>query len=146
MQLKTICGDLSMTGKHYVITGRLNWADEFDVHFFELLNEDMYNKYMAAKEIFGSFEGCYGFGSNEWFDEFDFLGFEPKEITQEQYEFLQSLGLSGETVVLESFYKIEEERDDNDLEYVDLCYGISLDEFKNACLELHEKMDNNCNV
>lgn len=140
------CGDLNMTGKHYIITGWENWADELDVHFFEFLDENEYNKYMAAKEILGSLEGYYGFGSNQGFDDFEYLGFEPIELTQEQYEFLQSLGLSGEAIMQQLFYQIEEKRDENDLEYIDLCYGASLDEFKNACLELHEKMDSDSNV
>lgn len=137
MRPKTICGDLSMTGKYYVITGCLDWADEFDVHFFEVLSENTYNKYMIAKKVIGSFEGCYGFGSNEWFDEFDFLGFEPKEITEEQYKFLNSIGVSGHKVFWQFMDIFEDARVDEGLEPADL-YKASLDEFEKACKEFIE--------
>lgn len=60
-----ICGELNMTGNYYVITGRVDWADEFDVHFFEVLTEEEHQKYKAAQDILGSFRGNFYFGTNE---------------------------------------------------------------------------------
>lgn len=130
-----------MTGKYYVITGWLDWADEFDVHFFEILSEDTYNKYMIAKKVLGSFEGYYGFGSNECFDEFDFLGFEPKEITEEQYKFINSIGVSGYRIFWQFMDVFEDTRVDEGLEPADL-YKASLDEFEKICKEWAELCEN----
>jgi hypothetical protein len=73
--------------KHYLIKDSINWADECDVHFFELLDEDMYNKYMICKDILKEWYNSYYFGTNEGWedDDFDYLNFEPIELTDEEY-------------------------------------------------------------
>ena len=40
---------------NYLITGSRDWADEFDVTFFEIISEEDYQKYLIAKEIFVEF-------------------------------------------------------------------------------------------
>ena len=40
--------------KHYLINTSVDWADEFDMPFYELLDEDMYRIYMYAKLKLGS--------------------------------------------------------------------------------------------
>ena len=58
----------------YVLSGKADWADEFDVHFFEVLDERDKTIYDIANKIFGSWIGYHGFGTNEYFDDFEFLG------------------------------------------------------------------------
>ena len=35
--------------KHYLINYSVDWGDEFDMPFYELLDENMYRIYMYAK-------------------------------------------------------------------------------------------------
>ena len=57
----------------HLITGTDNWADEMDVDFFDILDEDDYKKYMIAKEVLGSFLEDLYIGSNECIEDFDTL-------------------------------------------------------------------------
>lgn len=54
--------------KHYLINYSVDWCDEFDMPFYELLDEDMYRIYMYAKLKLGSAFTTKGFGSNEAWD------------------------------------------------------------------------------
>lgn len=79
--------------KHYLINDSVNWADEFDVPFYELLDEDMYRIYMYAKLKLGSAITDKFFGTNEgWeYDEgLDLLQFEPIEITDIEYSVIKN--------------------------------------------------------
>ena len=83
----------------YVLSGSMCWADEFDVHFFEVLNERDKAIYDMANEIFEHWYSGYGFGTNEgWDDDFNYLGWNLIEITDEEYEVLKKCKISGETV------------------------------------------------
>lgn len=120
---------------YYVITGSQNWADEFDVFFFEILDEDAYQKYMAAKEILGTLSSDYGFGTNEgWEDDFDYLDFEPKKITEEQCNFLEELDIRGRGVIDPLYIHLNDLCNDFGID-IDV-YEAPLDEFKGALMKL----------
>jgi hypothetical protein len=77
--------------KHYLINDSVNWADEFDVPFYELLDEDMYRIYMYAKLKLGSAITDKFFGTNEgWEYGLDLLQFEPVEITDIEYSVIKN--------------------------------------------------------
>lgn len=77
--------------KHYLINDSVNWADEFDVPFYELLDEDMYRIYMYAKLKLGSAITDKFFGTNEgWEYDLDLLQFEPVEITDIEYSVIKN--------------------------------------------------------
>ena len=85
--------------KHYLICGSYNWADELDVHFYEIINEEDYLIYTAMKQAFGEWIGGYYFGTNEgWDDDFDYLDWEPMELTEEQYNVIKDLPITGEKI------------------------------------------------
>jgi len=133
--------------KHYVIIGSEDWADEFDVYFFDILTEEEYQKYMIAKEIFCNFLGSYYFGTNEgWDADFDYLSFTPVEISDVELNCLIRLGLVYATdtalfaqfwnqIVEDLFTCIEDRRDEEGLEYISLS-ECSIEEFRKACEEL----------
>lgn len=85
----------------YVITGCVDWADELDVHFFDILSEEDYKKYDFLKQTLGSLYGGYYFGTNEGWDEgeFDYLQFDPKPATDEEIAVLEKFNISGEPVI-----------------------------------------------
>lgn len=84
--------------KHYLINTSVDWCDEFDMPFYELLDEDMYRIYMYAKLKLGSAFTTKGFGSNEaWEYEvyqgreygLDLLQFEPVELSDIEYSIIK---------------------------------------------------------
>lgn len=85
--------------KHYLINTSVDWCDEFDMPFYELLDENMYRIYMYAKLKLGSAFTTKRFGSNEaWeYDVYqdkeyglDLLQFEPEEITDIEYSVIKN--------------------------------------------------------
>lgn len=91
--------------KHYLICGACNWADELDVHFYEIIDEEDYSIYTTMRSKFGEWIGSYYFGTNEgWDDNFDYLDWEPIELTEEQYNAIKDLPITGE-VVFERLYE-----------------------------------------
>ena len=83
--------------KHYLINSSVDWCDEFDMPFYELLDENMYRIYMYAKLKLGSAFTTKGFGSNEaWEYEIcqgreyglDLLQFEPVELSDIEYSII----------------------------------------------------------
>lgn len=85
----------------YIITGCKDWADELDVHFFDILSEEDYKKYNFLKQTLGNLYGSYWFGTNEgWEDnDFDYLQFTPKPITDEDAAILEKFNISGEPII-----------------------------------------------
>ncbi len=85
--------------KHYLINAGVDWADEFDVPIYEILNEEEYRIYMYAKNKLGSLYIDKYFGSNEGWDYykdidgteygFDVLQFIPQEISDIEYSIIQ---------------------------------------------------------
>lgn len=84
--------------KHYLINSSVDWCDEFDMPFYELLDENMYRIYMYAKLKLGSAFTTKGFGSNEaWEYEIcqgreyglDLLQFEPVELSDIEYSIIK---------------------------------------------------------
>ena len=105
--------------KHYLINDSVNWADEFDVPFYELLDEDMYRIYMYAKLKLGSAFTTKGFGSNEaWEYEvyqgrehgLDLLQFEPVEITDIEYSVIKDHLPVGTLDIMDDLFSYLEDR------------------------------------
>lgn len=86
---------------NYVITASINWADELDVHFFDVLSEEDYKKYDFLKQTLGSLYGNYWFGTNEgWEDyDFDYLQFTPIPATDEEIAVLEKFNISGKPII-----------------------------------------------
>ena len=85
--------------KHYLINTSVDWCDEFDMPFYELLDENMYRIYMYAKLKLGSAVTTKGFGTNEaWEYEvyqgqeygLDVLQFEPEELSDIEYSIIKN--------------------------------------------------------
>ena len=85
--------------KHYLINTSVDWCDEFEMPFYELLDENMYRIYIYAKLKLGSAFTTKGFGSNEaWEYEvhqdqeygLNLLQFEPKELSDIEYSVIKS--------------------------------------------------------
>lgn len=79
--------------KHYLINYSVDWCDEFDMPFYELLDENMYRIYMYAKLKLGNAFTTKGFGSNEAWEYdcgLDLLQFEPVEITDIEYSVIKN--------------------------------------------------------
>ena len=85
--------------KHYLINSSVDWHDEFDMPFYELLDENMYRIYMYAKLKLGGAVTTKGFGSNEaWEYEvykgeeygLDLLQFEPEELSDIEYSIIEN--------------------------------------------------------
>lgn len=85
----------------YVITGCVDWADELDVYFFDILSEEDYKKYDFLKQTLGNLYGSYWFGTNEGWedDDFDYLQFTPIPATDEEIAVLEKFNISGEPVI-----------------------------------------------
>lgn len=85
--------------KHYLINYSVDWCDEFDMPFYELLDENMYRIYMYAKLKLGSAFTTKGFGSNEAWEyeiyqgreySLDLLQFEPVELSDIEYSVIKN--------------------------------------------------------
>lgn len=77
----------------YVLTGKVNWSDEFNLYFFEILDERDKAIYDSANKIFDSWKDYYGFGTNEYFDDFEFLGRELIPINDDEYEVIKKCNI-----------------------------------------------------
>lgn len=102
--------------KWYVATDRVNWADEFDLPLGELIDEPTYKKYKYISDTLKSYTGFYGFGTNEDFNDFEYLGWEFDEITEDEKKILDKLGLpNGYTFIDKLFNIIENDMIDNNI-------------------------------
>lgn len=78
---------------NYIATASIDWADEFDVNFCEILSEEEYQRYKYLQEKLKSFKGSLYFGTNEYFDgDFEFLDFKFQPITDEELAILRKFG------------------------------------------------------
>ena len=105
--------------KHYLINTSVDWCDEFDMPFYELLDEDMYRIYMYAKLKLGSAFTTKGFGSNEaWEYEIhqdreyglDLLQFEPVELSDIEYSVIKDHLPVGTLDIMDDFFSYLEDR------------------------------------
>ena len=74
------------------------WADELDVYFIEVLGEDAKRIYMAAKKVWGEWYDTFYFGTNEGWDDFDYLDFDLIELSDEEANVLQKYNIEAETI------------------------------------------------
>ena len=110
--------------KHYLINAIADWADEFDVPIYEILNEEEYRIYMYAKNKLGSLYIAKYFGTNEGWDYykdidgteygFDVLQFIPQEISDIEYAIIQKHLPHGVISIMEDLLDVFIE--DNDLD------------------------------
>ena len=107
--------------KHYLINYSVDWCDEFDMPFYELLDEDMYRIYMYAKLKLGSAFTTKGFGSNEaWEYEIcqgreyglNLLQFEPVELSDIEYSVIKDHLPIGTLDVTDDLLNYLEDRGD----------------------------------
>ena len=82
----------------YLISASMCWADEFDVNFIEVLDEAQKRIYMAMKKVYGDWYSSYYFGTNEGWDDFDYLDFDLIEISDEEANVIDKYHLTGETI------------------------------------------------
>ena len=94
--------------KWYVATDKVDWADEFDLPFGELIDEPTYKKYKYISDALKSYTGFYGFGTNEDFDDFEYLGWEFDEITEDEKKVLDKLGLPNGYTFIDNLFNIIE--------------------------------------
>ena len=101
--------------KHYLINTSVDWADEFDMPFYELLDEDMYRIYVYAKLKLGSAVTDKFFGTNEGWEYdcgLDLLQFEPVEITDIEYSVIKNHLPVGTLDVMDDLLNYLEDRAD----------------------------------
>ena len=111
--------------KHYLINDSVNWADEFDVPIYEILNEEEYRIYMYAKNKLGSLYIDMYFGTNEGWDYnedidgtedgFDILQFIPQEISDIEYSIIEKHFPHGVIDIMEDLLNVFLEYDDLDI-------------------------------
>lgn len=86
--------------KYYVDSFSVDWADEFEVYFFDVYNETEKNNINWLGQTFPGLQIGYGFGSNESFEddegfEFNISGIEASE---QEIEILKKFDIQGESL------------------------------------------------
>lgn len=116
----------------YLINNRVCWADECDVHFIEVLSEKDKRIYMAAKKVWGEWYDTFYFGTNEGWDDFDYLSFDLIELSDEEAYVLQKYNIEAETIFDRFIDHLWDELVDLDFisedDEVDFLYDMSEDE------------------
>jgi hypothetical protein len=127
--------------KHYLIKCSANWADECDVHFLELIDENTYNRYEICKKVLKNWYSSYYFGTNEgWEDDFDYLDFTPIELSDSEYRVFKKFNIEGETVTEYFFEELRDELEKEGIisEDTDI-FEMSEEDFKKA-VESYESL------
>ena len=111
--------------KHYLINASADWADEFDVPIYEILNEEEYRIYMYAKNKLDSLYIDKYFGTNEGWDYykdidgteygFDVLQFIPQEISDIEYAIIQKHLPHGVISIMEDLLDVFIEDNNSDI-------------------------------
>ena len=120
---------------NYIISDFCDWADEFDVYFLEILNQDEYDKYNFVQNTLKTYYSYYWFGTNEgWDSDFDYLQFKPQKITDEEIKVLNKFDISGLTIYDDFMDSLnqsvwdtidDEDRDLRSLEFDEFCRIIN---------------------
>lgn len=96
--------------KWYLTTDDIDWGDEFDVNFGELIDAPTYEKYRYLTQVLGSYSESYWFGTNQSFDDFEYLGWDFVEISEEEAAILKKYGLpNGYSFIDHLFDHLEED-------------------------------------
>lgn len=92
--------------QYYVISDAVNWADEFDMPFFEVLNEDAYELYSYMQKKLKTLYIPIYFGTNEGWDAGDvnWLRFRPRKISEEEYLIIDEYVPPGNLEIMEDIY------------------------------------------
>lgn len=114
----------------YLINDQICWADECDVYFIEVLNEKAKRIYMAAKKVWDTWYDTFYFGTNEgWDDDFDYLGFDLIELSDEEYKVFEKYSIQAETIFGRFLDRLWEELIDlgfiTDNDTIDFLYKMS---------------------
>jgi hypothetical protein len=127
--------------KHYLNKCSANWADECDVHFLELIDENTYNRYEICKKVLKNWYSSYYFGTNEgWEDDFDYLDFTPIELSDSEYRVFKKFNIEGETVTDYFFEELQDALEEEGIisEDTDI-FEMSEEDFKKA-VESYESL------
>lgn len=78
----------------------MNWADECDVHFIEVLDESAKRIYMAAKKVWDEWYDSFYFGTNEGWedDDFNYLGFDLIELSDDEADVFRKYNIRAESI------------------------------------------------
>ena len=86
--------------KYWVSSFGADWADEFDVYFFDIYTDTEKNNLNWLGQRFPDVKLDYCFGTNEYWEEeegFE-IGVEGQEATEEEVETLCKFGITGESL------------------------------------------------
>lgn len=86
--------------KYWVEAFNKDWADEFDVFFFDIYTDTEKNNINWLGKKFPNLKLDYCFGTNEWWDEEDGFEFnvEGIEATEEEIKTLQKFQIYGRSL------------------------------------------------
>jgi len=93
---------------YYILTYRQNYADEFYVHFYDIITESVYEKYKFCKEKIKHLPSALPFGTNEELP-FDYLDNDVKftKITEDEYKILMKCNIDGHDIMEHFFYILD---------------------------------------
>lgn len=86
--------------KYWVSSFGADWADEFDVYFFDIYTDTEKNNLNWLGQKFPDVKLDYCFGTNEYWEEEDGfeIGVEGQEATEEEVETLCKFRIKGESL------------------------------------------------
>lgn len=84
--------------KYYVFTNSVDWADEFDVPFFDIFTEREYNNIIFLAKLYPNEDLDFCFGTNEDFE--GGFGFDIycQEATEHEYRVLKKFKIFGYSI------------------------------------------------
>ena len=86
--------------KYWVVSFGEDWADEFDVYFFDIYTDTEKNNLNWLGQKFPNVKLDYYFGTNEYWEEEDGFRIEVRgqEATEEEVNVLCKFGIQGESL------------------------------------------------
>ena len=101
--------------KYWVDSFSADWADEFDVFFFDIYTDTEKNNINWLGRKFPNIKLDYGFGTNEWWDAEDGFRFRVQgvEATEEEIKILQKFPIGGESLYQRFWDWITDHLDDD---------------------------------
>lgn len=94
---------------YYLMATSVDWADEFNVYFGDLIDEDTYAKYVYLQKTIKTIKEDFSFGTNEYFENFEYLNFYFVGIPEYEAQILLKYDLPmGESIISRLFEYLEE--------------------------------------
>ena len=86
--------------KYWIESFYRDWADEFDVYFFDIYTDRERNNVNWLGEKFPNLKIPYCFGTNEYWEDYDGFKFKVEgiEATEDEINILKKFGISGESL------------------------------------------------